>query len=170
LPLSFHGHDLHVTASGGIASFPMDSKNGFELVACADRAMYRAKAEGKNQVCLFFSDKRRFVRIDFAGPVQVDRLRESMKPRPAIARGKDLSYSGILFASPAPFEMGEQLKIHMPIPSETHPMVLMGTVVRVEQFKDCYDIGVAFVSFDGKNRKEIISFLGNRGASNPEVA
>jgi len=170
LPLSFNGRDFHVTASGGIASFPTDSENGFKLVACADRAMYRAKAAGKNQVCLFSSDKRRFVRIDFAGPVQVERLKKSIKPSPSIARGKDISFSGILFGSPAPFELGEQLKMHMPIPSETHPMVLMGTVVRVEQFKDSYDIGVAFVSFDGKNRKEIISYLGNRGVSNPEVA
>lgn len=169
LPLSLKDRNIHVTVSGGIASYPMDSQDGSELVACADRAMYRSKSEGKNRICLYSHDKRRFVRIDFAGPVQVDLVRESIKPMHSNGKGKDISYSGVLFESRTPFEIGEQLKMHMPIPSNTQSMVLMGTVVRVEKFGDSYDIGVAFILFDGKNRKEIISYLKSRGAANPEV-
>ena len=170
MPVSVDGRDIHVTVSGGIASYPTDSKNGSELVACADRAMYRSKSEGKNRVCLHSSDKRRFVRIDFAGPVQVDLLGKAAQVAYTNGKGKDISYSGILFESQTSFEMGTQIKMHMPIPSDTHSMVLMGTVVRVEKFKDCYDIGVAFVSFDGKNRKEIVNYLENRGASSSELS
>lgn len=170
MPLSVNGRDIHVTVSGGIASFPADSQKGSELMACADRAMYRSKSEGKNRICLYSNDRRRFVRIDFAGPVQVDLLQESTKVAHTNAKGKDISYSGILFESQIHFEMGAQVKMHMPIPSDTHSMVLMGTVVRVEKFKDCYDIGVAFVSFDGKNRKEIVNYLENRGASISEAS
>lgn len=48
---------LRVTASFGIAAYP-ESKatNGEDLVARADRALYRAKATGKNRVELYWSD------------------------------------------------------------------------------------------------------------------
>ncbi len=45
-----------VTASLGVALYPRDGKTGPELVHQADRAMYRAKAEGGN-LCRFSNDQ-----------------------------------------------------------------------------------------------------------------
>lgn len=39
---------LRVGCSIGIASFPRDARNGDDLIACADSAMYEAKQRGKN--------------------------------------------------------------------------------------------------------------------------
>ena len=42
-----------VRVSGGIASFPEDGKLKDELIRKADQALYRAKAEGKNRICMY---------------------------------------------------------------------------------------------------------------------
>ena len=44
-------HDTKVTVSIGVASLPLDTKDEDELVQKADKAMYKAKEKGRNQVC-----------------------------------------------------------------------------------------------------------------------
>ena len=39
-----------VTMSFGVANYPLDAVTTDDLIRCADRAMYIAKARGKNQV------------------------------------------------------------------------------------------------------------------------
>lgn len=43
----------HVTISIGISAFPDDSSDPIELVEMADSALYRAKREGRNRVCIY---------------------------------------------------------------------------------------------------------------------
>ncbi len=43
----------HVTISIGVASFPSDSSDVIELVEMADSALYRAKREGRNRICVY---------------------------------------------------------------------------------------------------------------------
>jgi diguanylate cyclase (GGDEF)-like protein/PAS domain S-box-containing protein len=51
------GHELHVTASVGVSSYPCDAADGTGLLKCADAAMYRAKSQGGNRIEIF--DARR---------------------------------------------------------------------------------------------------------------
>lgn len=51
-PFSINSHELFISASVGVAVYPKDSNLG-QLIACADAAMYRAKAEGKNKFRFF---------------------------------------------------------------------------------------------------------------------
>jgi diguanylate cyclase (GGDEF)-like protein len=46
-------HELHATASVGVASFPRDASDGNGLLRCADSAMYRAKSQGGNKFEIF---------------------------------------------------------------------------------------------------------------------
>lgn len=41
---------IHATVSCGVAEFPADAKTGAELLALADKALYRAKETGRNRV------------------------------------------------------------------------------------------------------------------------
>jgi predicted signal transduction protein with EAL and GGDEF domain len=41
-----------------IATYPSDARDGSELIRSADRAMYVAKARGKNQIHLHGDDRR----------------------------------------------------------------------------------------------------------------
>jgi len=44
------GHKVNVTVSIGVATFPEDADSKDELIAAADRALYAAKAAGRNKV------------------------------------------------------------------------------------------------------------------------
>jgi two-component system, cell cycle response regulator len=43
----------HITISIGVAAFPNDSSDPIELIEMADSALYRAKREGRNRVCIY---------------------------------------------------------------------------------------------------------------------
>lgn len=58
----------HVTISVGIAAFPDDSSDPIELVEMADSALYRAKREGRNRVCIY-------------GAVDAGEIDKQLKPR-----------------------------------------------------------------------------------------
>lgn len=46
------GQSLQVTISAGIATMPKDASSRDDLIQKADEALYRAKTEGRNRVCL----------------------------------------------------------------------------------------------------------------------
>src|SRR2546430_4604044 len=43
----------HITISVGVASYPDDARDPIQLVEMADSALYRAKRNGRNQVCAY---------------------------------------------------------------------------------------------------------------------
>jgi diguanylate cyclase (GGDEF)-like protein len=51
--LTFAEEGLSVTVSIGVSSFPADARNVDELVALADKALYRAKSTGRNRTVLY---------------------------------------------------------------------------------------------------------------------
>ena len=55
-PYRIGGRDFFVTTSVGIAVFPEHAQDAESLVGCADRAMYRAKQQGKNAWVIFSAD------------------------------------------------------------------------------------------------------------------
>jgi diguanylate cyclase (GGDEF)-like protein/PAS domain S-box-containing protein len=52
-PLAVGGHTVYVSASAGIASYPSDAASVEQLITYADRAMYAAKEEGRNDYRFF---------------------------------------------------------------------------------------------------------------------
>lgn len=54
-PFMVAGHDLNISASIGVALYPLDGHDSVTLVKNADMAMYKAKESGRNQY-YFFSD------------------------------------------------------------------------------------------------------------------
>jgi diguanylate cyclase (GGDEF)-like protein/PAS domain S-box-containing protein len=55
-PVLFEGHELYITPSIGISAFPNDGHDLATLMRKADRAMYKAKARGRNSVAIFTSE------------------------------------------------------------------------------------------------------------------
>jgi diguanylate cyclase (GGDEF)-like protein len=64
---------ISVTASAGVASFPVDAEDEDELLSEADRALYRAKALGRNKVRLAVEDKMTPKTFHF-DTIQLERL------------------------------------------------------------------------------------------------
>ncbi|MBI5196063.1 MAG: diguanylate cyclase [Nitrospirae bacterium] len=52
-PFAVDGNDLTIALSIGVATYPHDAENKEDLINKADRALYYAKDNGRNQVCLW---------------------------------------------------------------------------------------------------------------------
>jgi diguanylate cyclase (GGDEF)-like protein len=46
----FNGNEATVTISLGVATFPKDGENAEEIIEAADKRLYNAKNNGRNQV------------------------------------------------------------------------------------------------------------------------
>lgn len=55
-PVTVEGHELRVTCSIGIATYPVDGRSAEELMHHADAAMYMAKESGRN-LCQFYNSE-----------------------------------------------------------------------------------------------------------------
>ena len=157
--LGFEGKSFRVTLSGGVVSYPLDAQDTKSLIHAADIALYQAKESGKNRIYLHALNKWHYIRIDFAGKVQVKKVdQESEQIK---VQGKIFSNSGLLFESPISIEIGTQVQIQIADKSIGRPITVIAQVVRLEKFDSYYDIGVSFVEIDDTSGSEIAQTLAN---------
>ena len=153
--------NLQITVSGGVAAFPVDSNNPENLLNLADRALYMAKGAGKNTISLFKEDKRRFLRIKFNRAIKVKQLGFD-HTRTLSGKSKDIAVGGILFENKEPLPIGTKVQVSIPITKDADPLLLIGTIVRVEEFgPEKYDIGMilSFKEMEKTAKDEISKFL-----------
>ena len=158
---------VEASISGGLATYPQDAVAADDLVRRAAQALYRAKASGKNAVCAYEAERRRFLRFALEpGRLEVEILdRES-----GTGHARDLSRSGILLASPEPINVGEIVELRVQNggePKDDRRFRVRGQVVRLEEVPDGparhphdrFEIGVAFELEAGKDDLDLLDFL-----------
>lgn len=146
LDIEFEGSSIPITVSGGLSTYPIDASNSYHLIQGADEALYRAKQEGKNRVCLFTTNKRRYSRLKVDIPLKLKIIGSGEIPNVEI-RSKDFSLNGILFEYHTPIELGTKIQLELPINAGETQVQIVGTVVRIEAFSpELYDIGIS-ISF-----------------------
>jgi diguanylate cyclase (GGDEF)-like protein len=59
---------VNVTVSIGVSTFPLNAKTKTDLINRADQALYLAKSEGRNRVCLSLVVSKELIRIGFCPP------------------------------------------------------------------------------------------------------
>ncbi len=149
-----------ITISGGLASFPSNAHDSGELLKKADSALYLAKGAGKNTISFYKEEKRRYLRVKFSQPVRIKELgfNDSLSYD---GTSKDICIGGILFENKEPLPLGARIQVSVPI-KDNEPLLLIGTVVRVESFKDKrFDIGmtISFKEMEKIANNEIANFL-----------
>lgn len=146
LIIHFNGTDIHVSCSGGLASYPLDSGDTKGLIECADRALYKAKSHGKHKLCLFSEEKRTFTRIKLKRDVTIRSL--AIHDTENISKSNNISEGGILISCSSSFDIGTRLELQIPLKDKSN-MTIIGSVVRVEKFDtNLYDIGLSFLSLN----------------------
>jgi len=158
LHIPYEDQKIHITLSGGIASFPIDASDDLTLLKSADLAMYRAKSFGKNNISFFSMDKRRDIRVDYNIAVKIQELGMQVKPVLS-ATTKSLSIGGILLESQEPLEIGSKIQINITLDS-ANPLLIIGTVVRSDKMESSnFETSIAFLDSDKVVRNEISSYL-----------
>jgi hypothetical protein len=156
--IHYEGQNIKATLSGGLASFPIDASDGLSLLKNADKAMYRAKSFGKNNISFYSMNKRRNIRVEYTTAVEIQELGIHVKPA-FTATTKSLSIGGILLESNEHLETGTKIQITIPI-SQENPLLLIGNVVRSEKTViGSNHISVAFIDSSIVVKNEISSYL-----------
>lgn len=169
------GRPVNLTVSGGVACYPEDATAPEVLVEHAAQALYRAKAARKNLVAVFQPERRRYLRFDLEpGRFEVEILAPKELGR---ARFRNLSRNGIVFSSPEPLEVGEDIEVRLVDgePDGTRPLRIRGRVVRLEEIPeadrearpagsepevaDRYEVGVAFDLGETESELDLLDFL-----------
>lgn len=156
----YNGQTFSLTVSGGLASFPGNSTDPENLLHMADSAVYLAKGSGKNIICQFKEEKRRYLRMNIQQPLLIQELgfyKRQAKP----AMSKNISMGGILLTCKQPIPIGTIMQVNVPI-DNTNPLLLIGRVVRVEKVsEEQYDIGmsISFNEMAKEANSEISCFL-----------
>jgi len=172
------GKPVRLTVSAGIACYPEDAGTPEALLEKAARALYQAKASGKNNVQIYRPERRRYLRFELEpGRFEVEVL---SPPDRSPVRLRNLSRNGILFVSPEPLEVGEEIEIRLagaPDAESAKSLRIRGSVVRLEQLPapeaagsdggdapandDHYEVGVAFDLQWGDGVDDLLAFLEN---------
>lgn len=85
-PYKFGDLEINFGASVGVAMAPGDADNWDSLLSCADAAMYKAKAEGRNTICFFepgmdaILRERRRIEIDLRRALDSNVFRLAFQP------------------------------------------------------------------------------------------
>ena len=160
-PLKYSGNSIRMTLSGGLSTLPMDAEDPEGLLKNADMALYRAKGAGKNNISFASMDQRRFLRIKFSETIKVKELGFDDALN-FTAESKDICMGGLLFKNDRAIPVGTQIQTCIPIIDQESPILIIGTVVRVEAVEDGnYDIGLAisFKEMDKITQNEISKYL-----------
>ncbi|MBI5559489.1 MAG: diguanylate cyclase [Deltaproteobacteria bacterium] len=163
LPLKFDGKNIPLTISGGLANFPIDSSDPTELIKYADQALFKAKAAGKNNIQAFSPNKRRYVRVDFSSEILIKEIRLDESTGIIPVHAKNLSLTGILFASTDPLPLGGKIQMQIPFDDFNATVLLLGTIVRIEFLGTSrYEIGVSFLEMGHTSKNEVSRYLLNK--------
>jgi len=160
LSFNFQDRDMHITVSGGLASYPIDTDNAPDLVEFADQALYEAKSNGKNNISVFSKNKRKYLRFDLSSEILIKDLKSNGSANHIVANSKNFSKAGMLFKSLIPFEIGTLIQVTVPTGFNDETIIVTGNIIRVEIFgAEEYEIGVSFIKLDKSLENDITKFM-----------
>ena len=149
-----------ITCSGGVATFGGETTDYVEhLINKADRALYRAKAEGKNRICVDFFEKREFIRIGF--PLLLSYRKAEKDDKKQAIKMINFGGGGVLFRCSEHFEISSVIDLEFSISDlQKEKVKVSGEVVRIEEMDDGQiDVGVRFLEVDKPDRIKIDRIL-----------
>jgi diguanylate cyclase (GGDEF)-like protein len=144
-----------LTISVGVATLPADAADANELVRHADRALYLAKAAGKNQVRLYGQSRRSFGRVNVTMPGAFRMLADETHTLSTI----NLSEGGLLFRTDQELPAGAMVEFTVTTDADRQ-ITASGRVVHVEEDGDgAYRIAVCLVDAQSTDRARLLRLI-----------
>lgn len=150
-----------LTISGGVACYPGDGESWEELIKNSDEALYRAKNFTKNRICLFYSERRTFPRIERSYILSYQVITEDPAGDGQITTTRNISENGLSFECEEPINLSTAIVLKIKIPALEKVLEVLGTVVRTEKIEkeEKYVIGLQFSHIDAKTRNLMQNLL-----------
>ena len=145
-----------VTISVGVASYPQDASAPEALIRCADRAMYTAKAKGKNQAQLYGANRRALRRVD----VELDGEIRVLKKNPVPFATLNISERGLRLKARESLALNSMVEFVLNIPGHHEGVKAYGRVVRVyEKDDDAYQMAISIMDIDSREYLTLTKYL-----------
>lgn len=147
-----------ITVSGGLATFLVDSDNGDGLFQFADKAVYKAKREGKNKICLFYEDRRKFLRIGASLPITIKKI-SKQQPKDISLTTTNVSCGGVAFITEKNLPVSSFIEAVINF-NKKHDIPFKGKIVRIEEtHKNQYEAGVKFLKISKDDKEALIDYV-----------
>lgn len=150
-----------VTMSLGVASYPADALGSEALIRCADRAMYTAKAKGKNQIQLYGANRRalRRVQVELKGEIRI--LRDQSLPFSTL----NISERGLRVKAKKALELNSMVEFVLKLPEHRDGVKAYARVVRVYEEEDGgYQMALSIMDIDTREYSALSSYLSQQVA------
>jgi diguanylate cyclase (GGDEF)-like protein len=149
-----------LTASLGVATYPADGRNPAEFVKHCDRALYVAKAEGRDRVGML-GGLRSYPRVQ----IELDGLcRVAGEERPL--RTIQVGTGGMSFRTTSPVELGALIEAELVITGRVTRLAVSGRVLRVGPVRNGWtDVALHFVDMAAAERRILSGFVRNHSVA-----
>lgn len=145
-----------LTISAGVATYPADAADVAELVRRADRAMYLAKASGRNQVQLYGHSYRSYRRIPAALAGRWRVLGADSHPLKTV----DISEGGVLFLADHKLPEESLVDINLTLPDLNCEIAIVGRVVHAEEHGiGEFEIAVSIASLSSRDQALLSQYI-----------
>ena len=118
-----------LSVSGGVSNMPVDAATSTELIERADKALYRAKEEGKDRIYFFSSDFRASARVKKKLKGTYFRVSPDASPLETV----NLSQGGIAVRVREPLPVGSVVQVNLSLPGRRNPLEALGKVVETKK-------------------------------------
>jgi len=164
------GRPIAMTVTIGMAKYPEDAAIADRIMRRAEEAMHQAKARGGNVVGVYYRERRNYIRFDVSR--QQVRIRVTPADPETGAPGQEsheplnISRSGLLFESDAPYTIGDEVVIVCQDGRDQARVTLRARIVRIEEIEGQprrYEVGAAFLLEWDHQEAQVTEFLRRGG-------
>jgi diguanylate cyclase (GGDEF)-like protein len=155
IPFAVNQPGGKLTLSGGISSHGIEADDADGLIRAADQALYAAKGQGKNQICVPGGEYRHAprVRVNLLGRLQ--RVSSETEPFMTV----DLSRHGLRFQCGSVLAEGDLFRLSLPVPETGREIEGLARVVKSSKSGENWSVHAQFVQLSAENARILKEYL-----------